>query len=84
MIIMGIHSKGGREKTIRSVLFIYIWSPCGIFKWISSKGCWLYEGVYTHTTHTYTHTHIYVPMADSLHYTAETNNIVKQLYSNRN
>ena len=55
MIITGIHSKGGREKTIRSVLFIYIWSPYGIFKWISSKGCWLYEGIHTHT-HTHTHT----------------------------
>ena len=48
------------------------------------------EGGYmhTHTTHAHTHTHIYIyiyaPMADSLHYTAETNNIVKQLHSDRN
>ena len=52
------------------------------------------EGGYMHThtthahTHTHTHTHIYIyiyaPMADSLRYTAETNNIVKQLHSDRN
>ena len=52
MIIMGIHSKGGREKTIRSVLFIF-----EILVGYSSELVQKVAGYMKVNTHTHTHTH---------------------------